>query len=77
MASGALREGTLEVAHDIAATAPIAVRLTKAGLALGPRSLDDVIAWEALAQPITMASEDLKEGMRAAQEKRPPAFRGV
>jgi enoyl-CoA hydratase len=76
MDAGALREGSLEVAHEIAATAPIAVRLTKAGLALGPRSLEDVIAWEALAQPITMATEDLKEGMRAAQEKRVPRFSG-
>jgi enoyl-CoA hydratase/carnithine racemase len=35
------------------------------------------VQWEALAQPITLATADLQEGIRAAQEKRPPVFRGL
>jgi enoyl-CoA hydratase len=29
-----------------------------------------------LAQPITLATEDLQEGIRASKEKRAPQFRG-
>jgi enoyl-CoA hydratase len=29
-----------------------------------------------MAQPITLATEDLQEGIRASKEKRPPEFRG-
>jgi hypothetical protein len=30
-----------------------------------------------MAQPITLATADLQEGVRAAREKRPARFRGV
>ena len=33
--------------------------------------------WEALAQPITLATADLQEGIAAAREKRAPRFPGV
>ena len=72
-----LHSQTLEIARDVASAAPVATRLTKVGLALGPRSLEDVLAWEALAQPITMATEDLKEGLRARAERRPAVFTGA
>ena len=66
------------VAEGIAATAPIASRYTTAAMrGGGHRDLESAIQWEALAQPITLATEDLQEGVRAAQEKRPPQFRGV
>jgi enoyl-CoA hydratase len=29
-----------------------------------------------MAQPITLATADLQEGIRAAREKRPPVFTG-
>jgi enoyl-CoA hydratase len=71
-----LLEEVVAVASAIAATAPIAVRLTKAALRHSPRSYDEALEWEALAQPVTMASADLREGLRAQAEKRPPVFRG-
>lgn len=66
----------LEVAAGIAASAPVAVRLTKAGLAHGQRSLQEALEWEALAQPVTMATADLREGMAAQAERRAPRFTG-
>jgi enoyl-CoA hydratase len=67
----------LEVAAEIAATAPIASRLTKLALADGGhRDVEACLQWEAMAQPITLATEDLQEGIRAAQEKRPAVFTG-
>ncbi|MGY2875902.1 enoyl-CoA hydratase/carnithine racemase [Marmoricola sp. URHA0025 HA25] len=66
------------IAEGIAATAPIASRYTTVALrGGGHRDLESAIQWEALAQPITLATEDLQEGVRAAKEKRPPQFRGV
>lgn len=65
------------IAAGIAATAPIASRYTKVALRDGGhRDLESAIQWEALAQPITLATEDLQEGVRAAREKRPAQFRG-
>jgi enoyl-CoA hydratase len=71
------RDEVLEVAAGIAATAPIATRLTKLALQDGGHAdLESALQWEALAQPITLATEDLQEGIRAAKEKRAPKFRG-
>ena len=61
----------------IAATAPIASRLTKLALQDGGhRDLESGLQWEAMAQPLTLATEDLQEGVRAAREKRAPRFTG-
>lgn len=72
-----LRAKTLEVARDVAKAAPMAVRLQKAGLSQGPRSIQDVLQWEAVAQPITMASEDQAEAIAARKAKRPAVFKGA
>jgi enoyl-CoA hydratase/carnithine racemase len=73
----AFLDEVLAVAADVAATAPIASRLTKLALADGGHATyDAALQWEALAQPVTLATEDLQEGIRAAREKRPPAFTG-
>ena len=74
---GSFREEALATAIDIAATAPIASRLTKVALADGGHATyDAALQWEALAQPVTLATEDLHEGISAAREKRAPRFTG-
>ena len=66
-----------ERAARMAAGAPIAARLTKLALAREMSgSLADAIAWEGMAQPITMATEDVHLGLAAARERRTPEFRG-
>ena len=67
----------LLVAAEVAATAPVASRLTKRALAGGGHaSFEAALEWEALAQPVTLASQDLQEGLRAQRERRPPHFTG-
>ena len=67
----------IDVATAVAAAAPIATRLTKAALAHPYRPIAEALEWEAAAQPITMASNDLMEGMAAIKERRPPRFSGT
>jgi enoyl-CoA hydratase/carnithine racemase len=67
----------LAIADSVAAKAPIATRLTKVALASGGHAdYDSALQWEALAQPLTLATEDLHEGLRAQQDKRAPKFTG-
>lgn len=66
-----------ERASQIAATAPIASKLTTMALRNGGHAdLETCLQWEALAQPVTMATRDLQEGIAAVQEKRTPRFSG-
>jgi enoyl-CoA hydratase/carnithine racemase len=68
---------SLEVASDIASAAPIAARLTKAGLDQAARGgLEGALQWEALAQPVTMSTADIHEGIRARRQRRRPKFSG-
>lgn len=77
LTDGDVLEAALETAGAIARQAPVAVRLTKAALARGGHaSIEDALEWEALAQPVTLATADLREGMAAARERRPPRFTG-
>jgi enoyl-CoA hydratase len=72
------RADVLEAAAGLAANAPIATRLTKIALADGGhQDFESCVQWEALAQPITLATADLQEGVRASREKRPPVFTGA
>lgn len=67
----------LSIAEGIAGTAPIASRYTKVALHDGGHAdFDSAIQWEALAQPITLATADLQEGVLAARERRAPRFQG-
>ena len=70
-------EDVLATAREVAAAAPIASRLTKVALRDGGHAdFASALEWEALAQPVTLATEDLQEGVRAAGERRPPRFTG-
>jgi len=67
----------LDIARTVASRAPVATRLTKVALASGGHAtFDAAVAWEALAQPVTMATEDAREGVRAQRERRPGRFSG-
>lgn len=72
----AFADAVLDIAVGIAATAPIPSRLTKVALRDGHADLEACLRFEALAQPMTLATEDLQEGIRAAVEKRAPEFQG-
>lgn len=68
----------LGVAADVAAAAPVATELTKAALGPGgPQSFEAALAWEGLAQPVTMAMDDLQEGLAAIAQGRPAQFTGL
>ena len=43
----------------------------------GHADFETCVQWEALAQPITLATADLQEGIAASRAKRPPVFKGV
>lgn len=75
--SDGFREQAVAVAAEVAAAAPVAAKLTKAALRDGGHgSFDHALQWEALAQPVTLATADLQEGIRAVQERRSPRFEG-
>lgn len=66
-----------ELAGEIAAAGPIAVRMVKKSIYRGvEHSLDDMLDYESLQQGITFQSEDVREGIRAIREKREPRFTG-
>jgi enoyl-CoA hydratase len=67
----------LEIAAGVASTAPIPSRYTTLALRDGGHAdFESAIQWEALAQPITLATADLQEGILAANERRAPRFTG-
>ena len=73
-----LLEQAYGVASGIAANAPIPTRYTTVALRDGGHAdCESAIQWEALAQPITLATADLREGIAASREKRAPRFTGA
>ena len=77
VADESLEKATLAFAQALAARAPLAVRLTKMmmGRASG-LSLEESIADAQMAVMIANPSADVREGLKAFFEKRPPNFEG-
>jgi len=72
-----LLDRTLEHARQVASGAPVAQRLHKLSLANGGHaSYEAALQWEAVVQPVTLATHDLQEGLRAKADKRPAVFTG-
>lgn len=72
-----LADATRELARTIAGNAPLPLGMVKRAIYLAERAdLETMLEYEGLAQPITMATKDLSEGLAAAKEKRPPSFTG-
>jgi enoyl-CoA hydratase len=70
-------DSVLEVASGIASNAPIPTRYTTVALRDGGHSdFESAVQWEALAQPITLATADLQEGIAASRDRREPRFSG-
>jgi enoyl-CoA hydratase/carnithine racemase len=70
-------DDVLEIAAGVAASAPIPSRYTTLALRNGGhRDFESAVQWEALAQPITLATDDLQEGIAAVTERRPARFTG-
>jgi enoyl-CoA hydratase len=66
------------LATQIAAAAPLAVVATKATLAAAiDRELDSALDREAAAQAVDFGTDDLREALLAAAERRPPRFHGT
>jgi enoyl-CoA hydratase len=72
-----LYEEAFRIVEQIAANAPLAVASAKASVNRGIETdLDTGLALELTASSILFGTHDQREGMRAFQEKRKPAFRG-
>ena len=67
----------LELAGQVAAAAPLAVRATKEGIRRGlDLRVREAARLEAFAQAETIATDDSREGIAALLAKRPPQFTG-
>jgi len=67
----------MELADEVAASAPLAVRGVKRALERSlAASLEDQLSFEASEQALCFESEDVHEGLAAVREKRAPRFVG-
>ncbi|MFW8565597.1 enoyl-CoA hydratase/isomerase family protein [Orrella sp. 11846] len=67
----------MELAQQMANTAPLSLRFIKQAIDLGMQTgIDAGLEYERFAAAVTATSEDRKEGMRAFVEKRKPKFIG-
>jgi enoyl-CoA hydratase/carnithine racemase len=72
-----LLAGAMELARQIAANAPISVGIIKRMVNMsGDHDLEAMMAFETEGMLECLASEDLREGIKAFSERRPPIYRG-
>lgn len=72
-----LIERTGAIARDISANAPMPLSQIKKGIQLAQtKTLEQMFDYDARMQAICLNSEDIKEGIAAAKEKRRPEFGG-
>ncbi|GAA0597955.1 enoyl-CoA hydratase/isomerase family protein [Streptomyces crystallinus] len=73
-----LEERARELADEIAANAPLAVRAVKRNIdAFADAGLAEALDRTALAAALTLTSEDAREGYTAKAARRPPTFDGA
>ncbi|HEX9888923.1 MAG TPA: enoyl-CoA hydratase/isomerase family protein [Nitriliruptorales bacterium] len=73
--AGDVLDRALELAADIAASAPGVVRRLKASLRMSPQNtLEEQLRREAQVQAIDYTTDDVIEGLAAVRERRPPRF---
>lgn len=71
------REAVRQFALDLAAKAPVAVKVAKALINKGENiGLESALALEREGFGVVASTEDLQEGVKAFTEKRKPAFKG-
>ena len=70
------KDKVYEMAARLAASAPLAIGLTKKYLNNTALTLDEVLAIEETTQALLMGTDDCKEGIAAFYEKRAPQFTG-
>jgi enoyl-CoA hydratase len=66
----------LALASEIAAASPVVVRQLKATLGSDAPTLDAALAREAACQAVNYGTEDLREGLAAARDRREATFPG-
>lgn len=71
-----LADAVYKMADRLSKSAPLAIGLTKKYLNNTALTLDEVLALEETTQPLLMATNDCKEGIKAFYEKRNPVFTG-
>lgn len=74
---GDLESRVQEIAEQISANAPLAIKILKKGIQKAVcATLDEVIDYESHGQAETFSTQDLIEGVEAIRAKRSPKFQG-
>lgn len=71
-----LKEETLKLAREIAANAPLAVKVAKKGIQSYLKTLEQQLLFESKGQARIFKSKDIVEGIEAIRAKRAPIFQG-
>ncbi|QQR80972.1 MAG: hypothetical protein IPJ69_02155 [Deltaproteobacteria bacterium] len=72
-----LKEETLKLAREIAANAPLAVKVAKKGIQSYLKTLQSQLRYEAQGQGKIFKTHDIVEGIDAIRAKRAPEFKGL